>query len=93
MALMDVFTHFSIIRRERRGIRPEEIKELSQQLLKPVVPLANRTHLAPLGWRNGDQELADNVIKSIQELRAKLISCYPQSQEKEEVLMKMISEH
>ncbi len=23
---MDVFTHFSIIRRERRGIRPEEIK-------------------------------------------------------------------
>ena len=26
MALMDVFTHFSIIRRERRGIRPEEIK-------------------------------------------------------------------
>ncbi|MDB9420035.1 hypothetical protein [Microcystis aeruginosa] len=42
------------------------IKELSQQLLKPVVPLANRTHLAPLGWRNGDQELADNVIKSIQ---------------------------
>ncbi len=69
------------------------IKELSQQLLKPVVPLANRTHLAPLGWRNGDQELADNVIKSIQELRAKLISCYPQSQEKEEVLMKMISEH
>ena len=68
-------------------------KELSQQLLKPVVPLANRTHLAPLGWRNGDQELADNVIKSIQELRAKLISCYPQSQEKEEVLMKMISEN
>lgn len=43
--------------------------------------------------RDGDQELADNVIKSIQELRAKLISCYPQSQEKEEVLMKMISEH
>jgi hypothetical protein len=28
MALMDVFTHFSIIRRERRGIRPEEIKKL-----------------------------------------------------------------
>ena len=28
MALMDVFTHFSIIRRERRGIRPEEIKPL-----------------------------------------------------------------
>jgi hypothetical protein len=27
MALMDVFTHFSIIRRERRGIRPEEIKQ------------------------------------------------------------------
>jgi hypothetical protein len=27
MALMDVFTHFSIVRRERRGIRPEEIKE------------------------------------------------------------------
>jgi hypothetical protein len=27
MALMDVFTHFSIIRRERRGIRPEEIKD------------------------------------------------------------------
>ncbi|MCZ8055981.1 MAG: hypothetical protein ACK4YL_00575 [Microcystis sp.] len=27
-----------------------------------------------------------------QELRAKLISCYPESQEKEEVLMKMISE-
>jgi hypothetical protein len=26
MALMDVFTHFSIVRRERRGIRPEEIK-------------------------------------------------------------------
>ena len=25
---MDVFTHFSIIRRERRGIRPEEIKKL-----------------------------------------------------------------
>ena len=24
---MDVFTHFSIIRRERRGIRPEEIKQ------------------------------------------------------------------
>ncbi|RPH87291.1 MAG: hypothetical protein EHM73_12595, partial [Chroococcales cyanobacterium metabat2.561] len=69
------------------------IKELSQQLLKPVVPLANRTHLAPLGWRNGDQELADNVIKSIQELRTQLISCYPQSQEKEEVLMKMISQH
>jgi hypothetical protein len=33
MALMDVFTHFSIIRRERRGIRPEEIKE------KEVLPL------------------------------------------------------
>ena len=29
MALMDVFTHFSIIRRERRGIRPEEIKRMS----------------------------------------------------------------
>jgi hypothetical protein len=28
MALMDVFTHFSIIRRERRGIRPEEIKRI-----------------------------------------------------------------
>ena len=28
MALMDVFTHFSIIRRERRGIRPEEIKRV-----------------------------------------------------------------
>jgi ornithine--oxo-acid transaminase len=26
MALMDVFTHFSIVRRERRGLRPEEIK-------------------------------------------------------------------
>ncbi len=25
---MDVFTHFSIVRRERRGIRPEEIKNL-----------------------------------------------------------------
>ncbi|MDJ0539387.1 MAG: hypothetical protein PX481_12000 [Microcystis sp. M53603_WE2] len=24
---MDVFTHFSIVRRERRGIRPEEIKQ------------------------------------------------------------------
>ncbi len=32
MALMDVFTHFSIVRRERRGIRPEEIKELCQEL-------------------------------------------------------------
>jgi hypothetical protein len=30
MALMDVFTHFSIIRRERRGIRPEEIKPENQ---------------------------------------------------------------
>ena len=28
MALMDVFTHFSIIRRARRGIRPEEIKKI-----------------------------------------------------------------
>ena len=32
MALMDVFTHFSIIRRERRGIRPEEIKTLDQKV-------------------------------------------------------------
>jgi hypothetical protein len=31
MALMDVFTHFSIIRRERRGIRPEEIKEFKKE--------------------------------------------------------------
>ncbi|ELS49951.1 hypothetical protein C789_257 [Microcystis aeruginosa FACHB-905 = DIANCHI905] len=30
MALMDVFTHFSIVRRERRGIRPEEIKNKRQ---------------------------------------------------------------
>jgi hypothetical protein len=69
------------------------IKELSQQLLKPVIPLPNRAHLAPLGWRSGDEELAENVIKSIQELRAKLISCYPKSQAKEAVLMKMISEN
>jgi Protein of unknown function (DUF1350) len=69
------------------------IKELSQRLLKPVVPLPNRAHLAPLGYQDGDQEIADNAIKSIQELRAKLISCYPQNQEKEEVLMKMISEN
>ncbi|WP_372380935.1 hypothetical protein [Microcystis aeruginosa] len=27
---MDVFTHFSIVRRERRGIRPEEIKNLDR---------------------------------------------------------------
>jgi len=32
MALMDVFTHFSIVRRERRGIRPEEIKNFISQL-------------------------------------------------------------
>jgi hypothetical protein len=32
MALMDVFTHFSIIRRERRGIRPEEIKKSNQRV-------------------------------------------------------------
>jgi hypothetical protein len=33
MALMDVFTHFSIIRRERRGIRPEEIKKNTRLFL------------------------------------------------------------
>jgi transposase len=33
MALMDVFTHFSIIRRERRGIRPEEIKDTRTDFL------------------------------------------------------------
>ena len=32
MALMDVFTHFSIVRRERRGIRPEEIKQIAHRL-------------------------------------------------------------
>jgi hypothetical protein len=68
-------------------------KELSQQLLKPVASLSQSHPSSAPCWRNGDQELADNVIKSIQELRAKLISCYPQSQEQEEVLMKMISEH
>jgi hypothetical protein len=33
MALMDVFTHFSIVRRERRGIRPEEIKPTFRPLV------------------------------------------------------------
>jgi hypothetical protein len=30
---MDVFTHFSIVRRERRGIRPEEIKPTFRPLV------------------------------------------------------------
>ncbi|KXS89051.1 hypothetical protein OA58_23500 [Microcystis aeruginosa NIES-88] len=30
---MDVFTHFSIIRRKRRGIRPEEIKTFYERLV------------------------------------------------------------
>ncbi|WP_228036247.1 ABC transporter substrate-binding protein [Microcystis sp. LEGE 00066] len=34
MALMDVFTHFSIVRRERRGIRPEEIKKWNDEDIK-----------------------------------------------------------
>jgi predicted helicase len=36
MALMDVFTHFSIIRRERRGIRPEEIKDFSTLIVNNI---------------------------------------------------------
>ena len=40
MALMDVFTHFSIIRRERRGLRPEEIKGLYQHTLKINSPVS-----------------------------------------------------
>jgi hypothetical protein len=45
MALMDVFTHFSIIRRERRGIRPEEIekKQISNN------PLLNSKKRDPCG--------------------------------------------
>jgi hypothetical protein len=37
MALMDVFTHFSIIRRERRGIRPEEIKRLTEFSINLII--------------------------------------------------------
>jgi hypothetical protein len=44
MALMDVFTHFSIIRRERRGIRPEEIKSLIVQKLGLRVEITELAH-------------------------------------------------
>jgi len=37
-------------------------------LSQPVVPLPEREHLAPLGWSNGDQELAKKVIQSISNL-------------------------
>jgi len=39
MALMDVFTHFSIVRRERRGIRPEEIK-MGGEIIHPLKSLS-----------------------------------------------------
>jgi hypothetical protein len=52
MALMDVFTHFSIIRRERRGIRPEEIKNTTDELQQAAdqFRLANKLHNAKDTW-------------------------------------------
>jgi hypothetical protein len=68
------------------------IKNISDRLLKPVVPLPDRAHLAPLGCQSGDQQVANQTIQSLQELRDKLLLAYPQSQEKEATLMKMVFE-
>jgi hypothetical protein len=55
MALMDVFTHFSIIRRERRGIRPEEIKrdvktagEIHNKRIRALLNQGMNNNLAPI---------------------------------------------
>jgi hypothetical protein len=41
---------------------------------KAFVQLPGRTHLAPLGWRNGDSHLADEVIAMLDALKQRITS-------------------
>jgi hypothetical protein len=53
MDLMDVFTHFSIIRRERRGIRPEEIKlQRVVQMILVLMELPPRLYTSVLNKKS-----------------------------------------
>ncbi|ELR98175.1 DUF1350 family protein [Gloeocapsa sp. PCC 73106] len=48
------------------------VNNLTKRLFKPVVSLPSRNHFAPLGWKNGDKQLATEVIDSISSLSEEL---------------------